>query len=74
MVLKKIAKLSWGLQIGVSKKYQGKRFSKIIIGNAKRIQRRYIYQNFVIPIRPTLKSKYPLIPIEKYITWKHTSA
>src|SRR5690625_7502707 len=28
------------------------------------------FKNMVAPVRPSLKSMYPLIPIEEYIKWK----
>lgn len=59
-----------GLQIGVSKKYQRKGYSRRIIEHAKNVAFVNEFRNFVIPIRPVLKSKYPLIELTDYIHWK----
>jgi len=36
----------------------------------KEISKQNNFKHLVIPIRPTLKSDYPLISINDYITWK----
>jgi len=59
-----------GLQVGISKEYQGRGYSKIIIKEAISLSKNKGYKKFVIPIRPTWKNKYPLIPMAKYIKWK----
>ncbi|MBN1799715.1 MAG: GNAT family N-acetyltransferase [Spirochaetales bacterium] len=59
-----------GLQVGISKEYQGKGYSKIIINEVLNICKTNGYRYFAIPIRPTYKYRYPLIPMKKYIKWK----
>jgi GNAT superfamily N-acetyltransferase len=59
-----------GLQVGISKHYQGKGYSKIIIKEVINICKISGYKHFVIPLRPTYKSRYPLISMKKYIRWK----
>jgi GNAT superfamily N-acetyltransferase len=59
-----------GLQVGIAKHYQGKGFSKIIIKEVLKLAKENKYDNFIIPIRPTYKHKYPLISMKKYIKWK----
>ncbi|WP_434631891.1 GNAT family N-acetyltransferase [Thermoanaerobacterium thermosaccharolyticum] len=62
-----------GLQIGIDKKYQGKGLSYLIVKEIKYIANNKGFKSLVIPVRPNLKSKYPLIPIENYIEWKDSN-
>ena len=59
-----------GLQVAIDTEYQGKGISPVIVRELLSIARRKGCAHVVIPIRPTLKSTYPLIPISKYIEWK----
>lgn len=59
-----------GLQIAVNKKYQGKGVSSLVLKEMLEIARENRFKNVVIPIRPSLKSQYPLIPIDNYLNWK----
>jgi GNAT superfamily N-acetyltransferase len=59
-----------GLQVGISQDYQGKGYSKVLIEEARQLCRLKQLNSFVIPIRPTLKYKYPLIPMKEYIKWR----
>ncbi|OHD16852.1 MAG: hypothetical protein A2086_13255 [Spirochaetes bacterium GWD1_27_9] len=59
-----------GLQIGISKKYQNKGYSTIII---KEVKKKFVenkLNGLIIPIRPTLKHLYPLISMKDYMYWK----
>jgi GNAT superfamily N-acetyltransferase len=58
-----------GLQVAVAKEYQRQGLSKIIINTAKELSKKKNFKFFIIPIRPTLKHKYPLIDMENYIKW-----
>ena len=59
-----------GLQIAVKKEFQGKGFSTIIVKELIRIAKQNNLSFLAIPVRPSLKSKYPLTSIDEYITWK----
>lgn len=59
-----------GLQISTNKDYQGQGLSTLLLKNIKKIAKENNIKNIAIPIRPTLKSNYPLISIDDYITWK----
>lgn len=59
-----------GLAIVVSKKYFGKGISSKILNNLKNLAKSYEFHNFILPVRPTLKSQYPTIAIENYINWR----
>ena len=59
-----------GLQIAVNKKHQGKGVSSLVLKEMIEVAKENNFKNVVIPIRPSLKSKYPLIPMDNYIKWK----
>ena len=59
-----------GLQIIVSPDHLGQGNSKIIIDIAKRVVSESGFQNFVIPIRPTYKSRHPHMSMIDYIDYK----
>ena len=59
-----------GLQIIVTKDNLGKGYSKILISEAKRMVKKEGYENFIIPIRPTFKSRYPNMKMKEYIDLK----
>jgi len=59
-----------GLQIAVKKDFQGKGLSAIIVKELIRIAKQNNLSFLVIPVRPSVKSKYPLSSIDEYITWK----
>ena len=58
------------LQISVNKDYQGQGLSTLLLKSMKEISKQNDFKHTAIPIRPTLKSDYPLISINDYITWK----
>lgn len=59
-----------GLQIIISPTHQGKGLSSLVVQKLKDIAAAKGLKRVVIPVRPTLKHNYPLIPIERYIEWK----
>ena len=59
-----------GLQMIVCKDHQEKGYSKLLINEGKKIKDRFGYKNFILPIRPTLKSKYPEVDMNDYINYK----
>jgi len=59
-----------GLQIAVKKVFQGKGLSAIIVKELIRIAKQNNFIFLAIPVRPSLKSKYPFTSIDEYITWK----
>ncbi|MCD6180918.1 MAG: GNAT family N-acetyltransferase [Candidatus Cloacimonetes bacterium] len=59
-----------GLQIAVNKEHQGKGISSVIVKEMISIARDNGFKYVTIPVRPSLKSKYPLIPIDNYIKWE----
>lgn len=59
-----------GLQIIVAKDYLGQGYSKVILDKAKEVVRRMGFDNFVIPIRPTFKSRHPNMAMSDYIEYQ----
>ncbi len=57
------------LQIVVLQRHRGKRLSAEAVEAMKAVGRAQGLPTLVVPARPTLKSRYPLTPIEDYITW-----
>lgn len=55
----------------ISPAQQGKGISQLIIKTMKGLAQKYHLGAFVAPVRPSHKTRYPLTPIERYITWKH---
>jgi len=60
-----------GLQIMVRKDHQGKRLSSIVLSEMSKLAKRKGFKNVIIPVRPTQKEYYPLIPMEDYIQWEN---
>jgi hypothetical protein len=50
--------------------YQGKGLSAEVLDAMRSIGVERGFHSMIAPVRPTLKSLYPLIPIEQYILWK----
>lgn len=59
-----------GVQIVVSEAYQGMGVSGTAVAALKKACSRKGLEKIVIPVRPTLKSRYPLQSMEDYICWK----
>ncbi|AXT53910.1 hypothetical protein D1818_24985 [Aquimarina sp. BL5] len=59
-----------GLQIIVAKGYLRKGYSKLLIENGKKVKENLGFKNFIIPIRPILKYKYPEMKMKDYMNLK----
>jgi hypothetical protein len=60
-----------GLAVSVARSHQGQGLSGILIRGMKSIAAGAGFTAFIAPVRPTLKSTYPLAPMDRYIEWKH---
>ena len=49
---------------------QGEGLSRLLIEGMRRLAREHALDFLVAPVRPTLKSRYPLTPMERYVGWK----
>ncbi len=58
------------LQAGVVPGHQGTGLSTVIIGAMRETAVRLGLPDLIAPVRPNRKSRYPLTPIERYITWR----
>jgi len=57
------------LQATVAKEHQGQGLSREVLKGMRRIAAARGFATLVAPVRPSLKSQYPLTPIENYIRW-----
>lgn len=53
----------------VAKEYQGQGLSSAILGEMKAAALQHDCTSLIAPVRPTWKSRYPLIPLERYAKW-----
>jgi hypothetical protein len=60
-----------GLSVSIARSHQGQGLSGMMIRGMKSLAVEHGLESFIAPVRPTLKCVYPLIPMEKYIDWKH---
>lgn len=67
----KAATVLCGLQIGINNCYKGKGISSLLIEEMRNIALLHQYKALILPIRPTLKHKYPLLDTNEYIRWKN---
>ncbi len=58
------------LSISIAASHQGRGLSQIVVQTMKRIGQTQGLDALFAPVRPNLKSRYPLIPMERYITWQ----
>jgi hypothetical protein len=49
---------------------QGEGLSSLLIGGMRRAAASAGYADLIAPVRPTLKSRYPLTPLERYVRWR----
>ena len=60
------------IQVLVDRNLHGSGLSATMLGEMRRIAAGAGYGDLVAPVRPSLKSRYPLTPIEEYVTWTTT--
>jgi hypothetical protein len=66
----KIPTLMSALYIEVADSHRGQHLSSQMLTVMRQIARSQGFSHLVAPVRPSLKSRYPLIPIEDYIRWQ----
>jgi len=62
------------LAISVRPDQQGRRLSSVVLNAMRGAAGAAGLRELIAPVRPTLKSAYPLIPIERYVRWRRTDA
>jgi GNAT superfamily N-acetyltransferase len=58
------------LAISVKTTARGKGVPALLVDTVREVCREAKLDSLVAPVRPTLKDRYPLIPIERYIEWR----
>jgi GNAT superfamily N-acetyltransferase len=58
------------LQIMVAPGRQGQGLSRRMVERMAELARAEGYRALIAPVRPSLKHRYPLVPIERYVTWR----
>jgi GNAT superfamily N-acetyltransferase len=58
------------LQILIAHDFRGQGLSRRMIQRMGEIGRDQGLGNLIAPVRPTLKHRYPLVPMERYVTWR----
>ncbi len=57
------------LSISILPQHQGKGISRLMVEAMRDITTRHGLTDLLAPVRPNLKPRYPLTPIERYVTW-----
>jgi len=58
------------LAISVKPKVRGQGVPALLIDEVRKAAREAGQESVIAPVRPTLKDRYPLIPIERYVEWR----
>ena len=58
------------LQIMIAPEYRGQGLSSRMIGRMAEIGRDHRLSTLIAPVRPTLKDRHPLTPMERFIRWR----
>lgn len=58
------------LAISVRPDQQGRGLSSFVLEEMRSAAAKGGLRELIAPVRPTLKSRYPLIPIERYMSWR----
>jgi GNAT superfamily N-acetyltransferase len=64
------ANLLIGIEILIDEKFQGRGISVDLLGIMKELARTNGMTHLALPVRPTLKCAFPLIPISEYVNWQ----
>ncbi|MFC1475492.1 GNAT family N-acetyltransferase [Candidatus Zixiibacteriota bacterium] len=59
------------IQIIVTPKHRGQGLSSRMVREMKSIAQAQGLRSMIAPVRPSLKNRYPLIPMERYIHWRN---
>jgi hypothetical protein len=60
------------LYIEIAGSHRGQHLSSQMIAVMRQIALSQGFTHLIAPVRPSLKSRYPLIPIEEYCQWKNS--
>jgi hypothetical protein len=59
-----------GLQISISPDFQGSGLSKALLGLMVQLAQAKELSTVIVPVRPNIKARYPLTPIDSFLRWK----
>lgn len=59
------------IQVAVRGEYQGHGLSTRVLQALHEIGRSKVLEQLIVPVRPNEKSRYPLISMDDYVTWKN---
>lgn len=59
------------IEASIAPEYQGRGVSRAILEQMRALAARAGFDSLVAPVRPTWKARYPLTPMERYVTWVH---
>lgn len=65
-----VPNLQCAIQVVIREEYQGQGLSTKVLQALHEIAESKGFRHLIVPVRPNEKSKYPLISIDDYITWK----
>ncbi|MBH9551790.1 hypothetical protein [Inhella gelatinilytica] len=54
----------------VDPEQRGQGLSRAVLLAMKAVARRHGYAHLIAPVRPTWKARYPLAPMDRYVTWR----
>lgn len=57
------------LEAVIAPEYQGQGVSRIVLEQMRAIAKAHGFTALAAPVRPTWKARYPLIPMERFVTW-----
>jgi GNAT superfamily N-acetyltransferase len=60
------------LVIMIPRKLQGRGLSSLAVSAMLELARRHGLGSLIAPVRPSWKERYPLVPIERYASWRRT--
>ncbi len=58
------------VQVMIASAAQGRGFSRMLLQRMTELAARHGFDALIAPVRPTLKHRYPLTPIERFIEWR----
>lgn len=59
-----------GLSIGIRPSWQGRGIGARLVREMRETARVHGIEHLILPVRPTLKDRYPLIPMAEYMDWQ----